>query len=188
MRRRRHRLRGRGSTCRETGDLASRPSWPPLQDAGMARRGRGRPGGYATSRRPSTTAWSTAHRLGSFRRGDRWPRRSQSPTLPRLAPRPLDRLPQPPTSRRSVQKATWSSLRVQYLQSEAYHANTCTCKYLPVRLRGGMKSRLDETELKAWQALLHAHNQVTRKLDAALQKVCGLSLGDYDVLLRLARW
>src|SRR5437867_11187305 len=50
-----------------------------------------------------------------------------------------------------------------------------------------MKSRLDETELKAWQALLHAHHQVTRKLDAELQKEYGLSLGDYDVLLRLAR-
>ena len=50
-----------------------------------------------------------------------------------------------------------------------------------------MKSRLDETELRAWQALLHAHHQVTRKLDAELQEEYELSLGDYDVLLRLAR-
>src|SRR5207245_9242794 len=50
-----------------------------------------------------------------------------------------------------------------------------------------MKSRLDETELRAWPALLHAHHQVTRKLDAELQKEYRLSLGDYDVLLRLAR-
>src|SRR2546428_12083428 len=50
-----------------------------------------------------------------------------------------------------------------------------------------MKSRLDETELRAWQALLHAHHQVTRKLDAELQEEYGFSLGDYDVLLRLAR-
>src|SRR5437870_7068982 len=50
-----------------------------------------------------------------------------------------------------------------------------------------MKSRLDETELKPWQALLHAHRQVTRKLDAELQEEYGFSLGDYDVLLRLAR-
>src|SRR5207247_10429542 len=50
-----------------------------------------------------------------------------------------------------------------------------------------MKSRLDETELKACQLLLPAHRQGTRKLDAELQKEYGLSLGDYDVLLRLAR-
>src|SRR5947208_5122503 len=50
-----------------------------------------------------------------------------------------------------------------------------------------MKSRRDETERKAWQALRHAQHQVTRKLDAELQKEYGLSLGDYDVLLRLAR-
>src|SRR5438128_3011635 len=50
-----------------------------------------------------------------------------------------------------------------------------------------MKSRLNETELRAWQALLHTHHLVTRKLDAELQEEYGFSLGDYDVLLRLAR-
>ena len=50
-----------------------------------------------------------------------------------------------------------------------------------------MKPRLDETELRAWQALLHAHHQVTRKLDAELREEHEIALGDYDVLLRLAR-
>jgi DNA-binding MarR family transcriptional regulator len=48
-------------------------------------------------------------------------------------------------------------------------------------------ARLSDTELRAWQALLHAHHQVTRVLDAELRDEHGLSLGDYDVLLRLAR-
>jgi DNA-binding MarR family transcriptional regulator len=46
---------------------------------------------------------------------------------------------------------------------------------------------LSETELRAWQALLHAHHDVIRKLDDELREEHGLSLGDYDVLLRLAR-
>ena len=46
---------------------------------------------------------------------------------------------------------------------------------------------LSDTELRAWQALLHAHHQVTRQLDAELQAEHGLSLNAYDVLLRLAR-
>jgi DNA-binding MarR family transcriptional regulator len=46
---------------------------------------------------------------------------------------------------------------------------------------------LTDTELRAWQALLHAHHDVIRKLDAELHQEHGLSLGDYDVLLRLAR-
>src|ERR687888_196402 len=50
-----------------------------------------------------------------------------------------------------------------------------------------MKTELSETELRAWQALLHAHHQVTRKLDAELREEHGLPLGAYDVLLRLAR-
>jgi DNA-binding MarR family transcriptional regulator len=46
---------------------------------------------------------------------------------------------------------------------------------------------LSETELHAWQALLHAHHMVTRTLDGELQAKHGLSFGEYDVLLRLAR-
>jgi DNA-binding MarR family transcriptional regulator len=46
---------------------------------------------------------------------------------------------------------------------------------------------LSETELRAWQALLHAHHQVTRRLDSELREEHGLSLAAYDVLLRLAR-
>lgn len=46
---------------------------------------------------------------------------------------------------------------------------------------------LSETELRAWQALLHTHHQVTRRLDAELQQEHGLPLNAYDVLLRLAR-
>lgn len=41
--------------------------------------------------------------------------------------------------------------------------------------------------MEAWQALLHTHEQVTRKLDAELRAEHGLGLSDYDVLLRLAR-
>ena len=48
-------------------------------------------------------------------------------------------------------------------------------------------SDLTELELRAWQGLLHAHQQVTRTLDAELRSEHGLSLGDYDFLLRLAR-
>ena len=47
--------------------------------------------------------------------------------------------------------------------------------------------RLNTNELRAWQALLHAHHDVTRKLDAELREEHGLSLAAYDVLLRLAR-
>jgi DNA-binding MarR family transcriptional regulator len=47
--------------------------------------------------------------------------------------------------------------------------------------------RLTEAEERAWQALLHAHHDVTETLDAELQEEHGLSLGDYDVLVRLAR-
>jgi DNA-binding MarR family transcriptional regulator len=50
-----------------------------------------------------------------------------------------------------------------------------------------VETRLSETELRAWQALLHAHHDLTRALDAELRAEHGLSFGDYDVLLRLAR-
>jgi DNA-binding MarR family transcriptional regulator len=48
-----------------------------------------------------------------------------------------------------------------------------------------VRSKLSDRERRAWQALLHAHHEVTRKLDAELREEHGLSLGDYDVLLRL---
>jgi DNA-binding MarR family transcriptional regulator len=41
--------------------------------------------------------------------------------------------------------------------------------------------------MRAWQALLHGHQQVTRTLDAELRAEHGVSIADYDVLLRLAR-
>lgn len=50
-----------------------------------------------------------------------------------------------------------------------------------------METEISETELRAWQALLHAHYQVTRKLDAELRAEHELPLTAYDVLLRLAR-
>lgn len=48
-------------------------------------------------------------------------------------------------------------------------------------------ARLNATELRAWQALLHAHHDVTEKLDAELREQHALSFAAYDVLLRLAR-
>ena len=47
--------------------------------------------------------------------------------------------------------------------------------------------KLTDIELEAWQALLHTHHQVTSKLDSELRDEHGLSFGEYDVLLRLAR-
>ncbi len=52
---------------------------------------------------------------------------------------------------------------------------------------GAVKTNLSDAELRAWQAFLHAHNQVTRRLDAELRAEHELPLNDYDVLLRLAR-
>ena len=48
-------------------------------------------------------------------------------------------------------------------------------------------SRLTDVELAAWQALLHAHDAVTKRLDSELREEHAIGLGDYDVLLRLAR-
>jgi DNA-binding MarR family transcriptional regulator len=50
-----------------------------------------------------------------------------------------------------------------------------------------MRTNLTEPELRAWQALLHAHDQVVRMLDAELRAEHGISFGAYDVLVRLAR-
>jgi DNA-binding MarR family transcriptional regulator len=49
------------------------------------------------------------------------------------------------------------------------------------------QTRLTQTELRAWQALLHAHHDVVGKLDNDLRERHGLTFGTYDVLLRLAR-
>lgn len=46
---------------------------------------------------------------------------------------------------------------------------------------------LTAREMRAWQALLHAHRDVTRKLDHDLRLEHGLTLDQYDVLLRLVR-
>jgi DNA-binding MarR family transcriptional regulator len=48
-------------------------------------------------------------------------------------------------------------------------------------------TRLSDRELRAWQALLHAHHDVVGALDADLQEGHGISFSEYDVLLRLAR-
>lgn len=50
-----------------------------------------------------------------------------------------------------------------------------------------MSQRLTDLELDAWQALLHAHHQITRALDRELRDAHGITFSDYDVLLRLAR-
>ena len=50
-----------------------------------------------------------------------------------------------------------------------------------------MGARLSEPELRAWQALLHVHHDITDALDSELRLEHGLSMATYDVLLRLAR-
>lgn len=50
-----------------------------------------------------------------------------------------------------------------------------------------MRFRLCDAEVRAWQALLHAHHDVVRKLDAELRAEHAISFDAYDVLLRLAR-
>ncbi|HYT29726.1 MAG TPA: MarR family transcriptional regulator [Actinomycetota bacterium] len=49
------------------------------------------------------------------------------------------------------------------------------------------QTRLSDTEMRAWQALLHAYHQVIRKLDRDLREEHDLPLAAYDVLLRLAK-
>jgi DNA-binding MarR family transcriptional regulator len=48
-------------------------------------------------------------------------------------------------------------------------------------------TKLSDTEMRAWQALLHAHHQVVDTLDRELEEEHDLTLAEYDVLLRLAR-
>lgn len=50
-----------------------------------------------------------------------------------------------------------------------------------------MAANLSPVELRAWQALLHAHHDVVATLDEELREEHGLSFGAYDVLVRLAR-
>ena len=50
-----------------------------------------------------------------------------------------------------------------------------------------MSSRLTDVEMDAWQSLLHTHHRLTNTLDAELRSEHCISLGDYDVLVRLAR-
>jgi DNA-binding MarR family transcriptional regulator len=50
-----------------------------------------------------------------------------------------------------------------------------------------VSSQLSDAEMRAWQALLHAHEKVTRALDQELREEHDISMADYDVLLRLAR-
>ena len=45
--------------------------------------------------------------------------------------------------------------------------------------------RLSDSELRAWQALLHAYHDVVRTLDREMQDEHDLTLAGYDVLLRL---
>jgi DNA-binding MarR family transcriptional regulator len=47
--------------------------------------------------------------------------------------------------------------------------------------------RLSDLELRAWQALLHAHHDVVEILDDELRAAHDLTMAEYDVLLRLAR-
>ena len=49
-----------------------------------------------------------------------------------------------------------------------------------------MAVKLSADEMRAWQGLLHAHEQLVRTLDADLRERHGISFGAYDVLLRLA--
>ena len=50
-----------------------------------------------------------------------------------------------------------------------------------------MSFNLSDTEMDAWQALLHAHDKITRVLDAELRESHQLTWAEYDVLLRLAK-
>jgi DNA-binding MarR family transcriptional regulator len=50
-----------------------------------------------------------------------------------------------------------------------------------------VERNLSDAEIRAWQAFLHAHHQITRQLDAELRSEHELPLNAYDVLLRLAR-
>src|SRR5918996_5072830 len=69
---------------------------------------------------------------------------------------------------------------------QEYQPGICTRKLLGVCSRMP-SARLTAAELRAWQALLHAHHQITTALDRDLRAQHDLSFSEYDVLLRLAR-
>src|SRR5262245_7685149 len=69
------------------------------------------------------------------------------------------------------------SFTLQSLHSEGYSLTLAHVE----------RTKLSDTELRAWQALLHAHHDLTSELDAELREEHGLSFGAYDVLVRLAR-
>jgi DNA-binding MarR family transcriptional regulator len=50
-----------------------------------------------------------------------------------------------------------------------------------------VSTRLTDAEMRAWQALLHAHHDVVEGLDRELREVHGITFAEYDVLLRLGR-
>ena len=50
-----------------------------------------------------------------------------------------------------------------------------------------MAFTLSDSEMDAWQALLHAHHKITSMLDAELRESHHLTWAEYDVLLRLAK-
>ena len=50
-----------------------------------------------------------------------------------------------------------------------------------------MSSLATRTRLEAWVAFIRSHAAITRRLNADLQNAHGLTLSDYEVLLRLAR-
>src|SRR5438045_9445024 len=50
-----------------------------------------------------------------------------------------------------------------------------------------MAFTLSDSEMDAWQALLHAHHKITSMLDAELRESHQLTWAEYDVLLRLAK-
>jgi DNA-binding MarR family transcriptional regulator len=81
-------------------------------------------------------------------------------------------------------RLSWSSSLLN-ICSRKYRIS-CLSKQL---LAGSLQSvqRLDDGELEAWQAFLHAHAKVTQALDAELRREQGLTWSEYDVLVRLAR-
>lgn len=54
-------------------------------------------------------------------------------------------------------------------------------------MTGTATSPLLDTALDAWVQLLHGHSAATRSLSAQLQATHGLTINDYEALLRLAR-
>jgi DNA-binding MarR family transcriptional regulator len=60
-------------------------------------------------------------------------------------------------------------------------------KFPGARLAPLRADTLSENEMRAWQAFMHAQHDVIETLDRELRDAHGLTLGEYDVLIRLAR-